>query len=139
VLLTPLPQHWARPDSDNVATRVLIVDDQALYRDVARSVVGLVPDWIVAAEADSGERAVALAQPGAFDVVLMDINLPGIDGLSATRRITAAANPPRVVLMSTYQADDLPADASECGAIGYVRKEDLTPRRLLDTVAAASR
>jgi DNA-binding NarL/FixJ family response regulator len=66
----------------------------------------------------------------------MDINLPGISGIEATRQIVAANPSVRVVLMSTYQADDLPADALDCGAAAYVRKEDLTPRMLRGVVAA---
>jgi DNA-binding NarL/FixJ family response regulator len=66
----------------------------------------------------------------------MDINLPGISGIEATRLITAAHPAMRVVLMSTYQADDLPADAADCGASAYVRKEDLTPRVLRELIGS---
>jgi DNA-binding NarL/FixJ family response regulator len=115
---------------------VLIVDDQPLFRSVARSVVGLVGGWCVVGEADSGEGAVdraAAARPG---VVLMDINLPGISGIEATRRILDRDPDTAVILLSSYGADDLPADAASCGAIGYIRKDELTPtilRGLLST------
>jgi DNA-binding NarL/FixJ family response regulator len=64
----------------------------------------------------------------------MDINLPGISGIEATRQITARWPQVRVILLSTYAADDLPADALNCGAIAYVHKEDLTPRRLREVL-----
>jgi DNA-binding NarL/FixJ family response regulator len=64
----------------------------------------------------------------------MDINLPGISGIEATRRIVEAVPGTRVILLSTYQADDLPADALTCGAAAYVRKEDLTPRILREAL-----
>lgn len=69
-------------------------------------------------------------------VVLMDINLPGINGIEATRRILDTEPAARVVLLSTYAADDLPADAQSCGAAGYVRKDDLTPTALRELVPA---
>jgi DNA-binding NarL/FixJ family response regulator len=64
----------------------------------------------------------------------MDINLPGISGIEATRRIVAADPQTLVVLLSTYAHADLPGDARDCGAAGYVRKDDLTPRLLRSMV-----
>jgi DNA-binding NarL/FixJ family response regulator len=115
---------------------VLIVDDQELFRAVARTVVGLVPEWLVVGEADSGEDAVAKFDELRPGIVLMDINLPGINGIEATRRILDIDPATRVVLLSTYAADDLPADAQSCGAAGYVRKDDLTPTALRELVPA---
>jgi DNA-binding NarL/FixJ family response regulator len=109
---------------------VLIVDDQALFRQVARTLVRLIPGWRVVGEAATGEDAmeqVATARPA---VVLMDINLPGLNGIEATRRIVSQAPQTSVVLVSSYAADDLPPEAQDCGAVGYVRKDDLTPTRL---------
>jgi DNA-binding NarL/FixJ family response regulator len=108
---------------------VLVVDDQAPFRRVARTLVR-VAGWRLVGEADSGEQAVALAAMTRPDVVVMDIHLPGIDGIEATRRILAADPAVQVVLMSTYAADDLPSDAHACGAAAYVRKDDLSPARL---------
>ena len=115
---------------------VLIVDDQPPFRSVARIVVGLVGGWTVTAEAETGEDALSLAASTHPEVVLMDINLPGINGIEATRRLLAAAPGTTVVLMSTYSADDLPADAADCGAVAYLRKEDLTPSALRALVAS---
>jgi DNA-binding NarL/FixJ family response regulator len=115
---------------------VLIVDDQPPFREVARTLVSLLAGWRVVAEVESGEDAVESAGRTHPSVVLMDINLPGISGIEATRQITAAAPDVRVVLLSTYAADDLPEDALTCGATAYLRKEDLTPRRLRDVLTA---
>jgi two-component system invasion response regulator UvrY len=115
---------------------VLVVDDQRPFRDVATSVANLIKGWSVVAEAETGESAVESALALRPDVVLMDINLPGISGLEATRQITAELPDTRVILMSTYTAEQLPADAMECGALAYVRKEDLTPRILRELIAS---
>jgi DNA-binding NarL/FixJ family response regulator len=106
---------------------VLIVDDQPPFRAVARTVVGLAPGFEVVAEAESGEAAVESAAATRPGLVLMDINLPDINGIEATRRITAANPATVVVLLSTYDADSVPADAATCGAARYVHKEDLSP------------
>jgi two-component system invasion response regulator UvrY len=126
-----------RPSSAASTVNVLIVDDQRPFRDAARTVVSVIKGWQVVAEAASGEDAVAAAEATSPAIVLMDINLPGISGIEATRRIVEAAPEVRVILLSTYQADDLPADALTCGAAAYVRKEDLTPRVLRDVAAAS--
>ncbi len=115
-------------------TPVLIVDDQAPFRSIARQVVDLTPGFEVVGEAESGEEAVDLAAALAPSLVLMDINLPGINGIEATRRILAAAPTTRVVLLSTYRESDLPADALSSGARRYVHKEDLEPGVLLDVL-----
>jgi DNA-binding NarL/FixJ family response regulator len=114
---------------------VLIVDDQAPFRSVARTVVGLAPGFAVVAEAASGEEAVELAAEHHPGLILMDINLPGISGIEATQQIVGADGSTTVILLSTYTQADLPADARSCGAAAYVHKEDVSPallRRLWD-------
>jgi len=111
---------------------VLIVDDQAPFRRAARAVVTATPGFEVIGEAESGEEAVALADDLVPEVVLMDINLPGINGIEATRRITGAHPDATVLLLSTYQAADLPSGADSCGAAGYVNKEEFGPAVVLD-------
>ena len=124
-------------DASPTAIEVLIVDDQPPFRAVARTLVSLLQGWHVIGEAASGEEAVEAVSRAQPSVVLMDINLPGISGIEATRRIVAAFPSVRVVLLSTYQADDLPADALSCGAVAYVRKEDLSPKVLRGVLPAA--
>jgi DNA-binding NarL/FixJ family response regulator len=114
-------------DGTTKTVSVLIVDDQLPFRAVARTVIGLTSGFAVTAEAESGEEAVAVAAAQHPDLVLMDINLPGINGVEATRRILAAQPATAVILLSTYSESDLPADARECGAIAYVHKEDFGP------------
>ena len=109
------------------AIGVLVVDDQPTFLAVARTVVGIASGFEVIAQAESGERAVAVASELSPELVLMDINLGGINGVEATRRILAEHPDTVVVLMSTYTAEDLPADATTCGAARYVHKEDLSP------------
>ena len=109
---------------------VLIVDDQRPFRGVAGTGVNLGGGGGVAAEAATGEDAVDAAERVRPGVVLMDINLPGISGIEATRRIMASRPGTTVVLLSTYAAADLPADATTCGATTYLNKEDLTPATL---------
>ena len=106
---------------------VLIVDDQMPFRLAAKSVVGVTPGFTVVGEASSGEDAVAKADQLEPALVLMDINMAGIGGIEATRRITTSHPGVRVILLSTYDADDLPADARTCGAVGYVHKEQFGP------------
>ena len=106
---------------------VLIVDDQMPFRLAARSVVGATRGFTVVGEAKSGEEAVEQVDALAPQLVLMDINMDGISGIEATRRITAAHPDVRVVLLSTYDADDVPADARTCGAVAYVHKEQFGP------------
>ena len=118
---------------------VVIVDDQAPFRSVARTLVGLIRGWRVLGEAETGEDGVAQVEALSPRLVLMDINLPGINGVEATRQIMAAHPATAVVLLSTYAAEDLPADARSCGAAGYIRKDDLTPKLLTNLLAPTPR
>jgi two-component system, NarL family, invasion response regulator UvrY len=113
-------------------TTVLIVDDQMPFRLAARSVVGVTPGFVVVGEAKSGEEAVEQATVLQPELILMDINMDGISGIEATRRITAEHPDIKVILLSTYDQEDLPADARSCGALGYVHKEQFGPDVLID-------
>jgi two-component system invasion response regulator UvrY len=119
-------------DGTTKTVSVLIVDDQLPFRAVARTVIGLTAGFAVTAEAASGEQAVTVAAEQRPDLVLMDINLPGINGIEATRRILTQRPDVAVILLSTYSESDLPADARDCGAIAYVHKEDFGPALVRD-------
>jgi DNA-binding NarL/FixJ family response regulator len=108
----------------------MIVDDQEPFVSAARLVVGLLDGFEVVAEAASGREAVRLAAERAPDMVLMDINLPDIDGLEATRQILAADPSVRVLVMSTYEATEFEEAALAAGAVGFTSKSDLEPETL---------
>jgi DNA-binding NarL/FixJ family response regulator len=114
------------------AVSVLIVDDQAPFRRAAATVVAATPGFDVVGEAESAEEGVALAASLDPQLVVMDIKMPGIGGVEATRRITDAQPQTVVMLVSTYQSEDLSDEANACGAAAYVHKEDFSPEVLAD-------
>lgn len=102
--------------------RVLIVDDQRPFREASRMVVEMTEGFEVVGEATNGTEAIELVSKLAPDLVLMDVQMPGIDGIETTRRIRARPNPPAVVVMSTHESGDYDAVARAAGAIGFVPK-----------------
>jgi DNA-binding NarL/FixJ family response regulator len=119
--------------------RVLIVDDQEPFRTAARLVVEATDGFEVVGEAETGEESVDMALDQDPDLVLMDVNLPGINGLEATRRILDRQTRPVVVLLlSTYEEDEYAPRASECGAAAYIPKAAFGPDRLEAAWAAAA-
>jgi DNA-binding NarL/FixJ family response regulator len=123
-----------------MATRVLIVDDQEPFRLAARAVVEMTDGFEVAGEAETGEAAVDAARELVPDLVLMDVNLPGIDGIEATRRILEESDGRVVVLMvSTYEAEEYAPRAAEAGAAAYIPKSEFDPDRLEEAWTAATR
>ncbi len=109
---------------------VLVVDDQAPFRMAAKAVVARMDGFDVVGEATNGEEAIEMASLLHPALVLMDINMPGINGVEATRRIVAAEPDVVVVLCSTYTHADLPPGAASSGARAYVNKEELGPAEL---------
>lgn len=102
--------------------RVLIVDDQLPFREASRMVVEMTDGFEVSGEAENGEHAIALVEELKPDLVLMDVQMPGIDGIETTRRITSVPNPPVVVVMSTHESGDYVEVALAAGAVGFVPK-----------------
>jgi len=110
-----------------VTVRVVIVDDQPPFRTAARLVFDLLDDFDVVGEATSGEEALAMVEALSPNLVLMDINLPGMSGVEATRRLHDEHPEVVAVLVSTYEVEDLPSGAASSGALAYVHKEHLDP------------
>jgi two-component system invasion response regulator UvrY len=118
-------------------TAVLIVDDQAPFRLAAAAVVAATPGFRVAAEAGSGEEAVLLARRLHPDLVLMDVQLPGVDGWEATRLLRLLPVPPVVVVLSGRDVEDAEELVARSGALCYLPKASLGPRSLTRAWAAA--
>ncbi|MFC4327952.1 response regulator [Streptomyces andamanensis] len=117
--------------------RVLLADDQSLVRAGFRALLDAQPDIEVAGEAADGEEALRLARDARPDVVLMDIRMPVLDGLAATRRITAAPElgDVKVVMLTTFELDEYVFEAIRSGASGFLVK-DTEPEELLRAVRA---
>ncbi|MFI1678077.1 response regulator [Streptomyces sp. NPDC020607] len=114
--------------------RVLLVDDQPLVRTALSMVIAEAPDIEVAGEAATGDEAVRLCAELRPDVVVMDIRMPGMDGIEATRRITSGATPAHVVVLTTFDDDDYVYGALRAGAAGFLVKD-----MALDDILAAVR
>jgi DNA-binding NarL/FixJ family response regulator len=117
--------------------RVLIADDQALFREGLRTV--LVAQGVdVVGEAAEGEEVARLAVDLSPDVVLMDLRMPGIDGVAATRRITQIPGGPKVIALTTFDDDESVFEALRAGAIGYLLK-DVASAKLVEAIDLAAR
>ncbi|MCX4472462.1 Response regulator protein VraR [Micromonospora sp. MW-13] len=115
------------------AIRVLLADDQRLVRTGFRVILEVEDDIEVVGEAADGARAAELAATLRPDVVLMDVEMPGVDGLEGTRRITAAPGAPAVLILTTFDRDDYLFAALQAGASGFLLKNG-TPEDLVDAV-----
>jgi DNA-binding NarL/FixJ family response regulator len=122
---------------------ILIADDEPLVRSGLAAILGAEPDLVVVGEAGSGAEAVALARSVAPDVVLMDVRMPALDGIQATRRIVDAAAGrdgsavPRVVVLTTFENDDYVYDALQAGACGFLLKR-ARPAEIVQAVRLAA-
>lgn len=113
-----------------MTVRVLIVDDQEPFRQASRMVVDITDGFDVVGEAETGEAGVDAARELKPDLVLMDVNLPGIDGTEATHRILAELPDVVVFLVSTYEPAEYEPKAAECGAAAYIPKSTFGPVEL---------
>jgi len=121
-----------------MAVQVLICDDQDAFRAAAREVVNATNGFEVVGEARTGEDSVLAAGRLRPDLVLMDVQLPGIDGLEASRQIKAAHPEVAVLLLSTYDPEDFAARIASSGAIAFISKAAFGPDRLAEAWAAAA-
>jgi len=123
----------------NVAAsiRVLVVDDQALVRAGFRMILEAEPDLVVAGEARDGDEALVQAQACSPDVVLMDVRMPGVDGIEATRRILRGnpAHVVKVIMLTTFDMDEYVYEALRAGASGFLLK-DVPPEQLVEGIRA---
>jgi DNA-binding NarL/FixJ family response regulator len=113
--------------------RVVLVDDQQMVRAGFRMVIDSQPDLTVVGEAGTGDDAVRLLARTPADVVLMDVRMPGTDGIEATRQVTAQPDPPRVVVLTTFDLDEYVVAAIGAGASGFLLK-DAPPEEMLTAI-----
>jgi DNA-binding NarL/FixJ family response regulator len=116
-----------------VTIRVLLCDDQALMRSGFRMILDQRPAIEVVGEAEDGLQAIALAERRGPDVILMDVRMPNLDGVEATRRLVAAGSPARIVILTTFDLDEYVYDAIRAGASGFLLK-DARPAQLVDAI-----
>jgi len=121
-----------------VSVRVLIADDQALVRGGFRMILEAKEDMEVVGEAGDGAEAVEMVERLHPDVVLMDVRMPGVDGIEATRRIAASGSPARIVILTTYDVDEYVFSALRAGASGFLLK-DVRPPELTEAVRVIAR
>jgi DNA-binding NarL/FixJ family response regulator len=116
-----------------VSVRVLIVDDQALVRAGFKMILDAEPEVDVVGEASDGAQGIDAARELDPDVVLMDIRMPELDGLEATRRLTASGERPRVLILTTFDLDEYVYEALRAGASGFLLK-DTPPEQLVQAI-----
>jgi DNA-binding NarL/FixJ family response regulator len=119
--------------TDDVTIGIVVADDQAVVRAGFRALIDSEPDLAVLGEAANGAEAVAVTRKTSPDVVLMDIRMPMLDGIEATRRITVGGAPPRVLILTTFDLDEYVFGALRAGASGFLLKER-PPEELLSAI-----
>jgi DNA-binding NarL/FixJ family response regulator len=120
-----------------VSVRVLLVDDQELVRTGFRMVLDAQESIEVAGEASDGRAALEVLRSTSVDVVLMDVRMPKMDGIEATRHICAAADSPKVIILTTFDLDEYAFAALKAGAAGFLLK-DAGPEQLIEAIRAVS-
>ena len=126
------------PPQSPAVTRILLVDDQPLVRSGLRLILEAEDDLDVVGEAADGAEAVSLTRSETPDVVLMDIQMPGLDGISATRVVVRSSTAPRVVILTTFSDPRLVYDALKAGASGFLLK-DMPAEQIVRGVRAVAR
>jgi DNA-binding NarL/FixJ family response regulator len=118
--------------------RLLLVDDQALFREGLRTLLSVQPEFEVVGEASNGEEALRLAATLHPQVILMDVRMPILDGVAATRKLRAAHSEMRVIVLTTFDDDEYVFDALRAGAAGYLLKDVASPK-LFEAIRVAAR
>ncbi len=118
--------------------RILLADDQQLMREGLRVLLDLIPDIRVVGEAGDGTEAVERARQMRPDVVLMDVRMPGLDGVTATRRLHEACPEVKVIILTTFDDDEYVFEGLRAGAVGYLLK-DVPSEQLVEAIRAAAR
>ena len=121
-----------------MAIRVLLVDDQALFREGLSTILSLQADIEVVGEAANGQEALAAVAAHQPDVILMDLNMPVLDGVAATRRLKESGASARVIVLTTFDNDETVFDGLRAGAVGYLLK-DVSSAKLVEAIRAAAR
>ncbi|MCB8981832.1 MAG: response regulator transcription factor [Ardenticatenaceae bacterium] len=117
--------------------RILLVDDQALFREGLRTLLSVHDDLEVVGEASNGQEAIEAVAKLTPDVVLMDLRMPVLNGVAATRQITQSAATSRVIVLTTFDDDDYVFDGLRAGAVGYLLK-DVPSAKLVEAIRAAA-
>ena len=118
---------------------VLAVDDQQVFRDAVRSLIAAAPGFEQVGEAASGSEAIELAAELQPDIVLLDVRMPGLDGIATAQCLAQKEPSPVIVLISLDEVPELPASVGTVGAAAYLRKQDLSPRALAELWAQHGR
>jgi DNA-binding NarL/FixJ family response regulator len=121
-----------------MAIRVLLVDDQALFREGLETLLSVHKDIQVVGQASDGQEAVELAAQVHPDVILMDVRMPLLDGVRATRRLQQTLSQSRVIVLTTFDDDEYVFDALRAGAVGYLLK-DVASAQLVEAIRATAR
>jgi DNA-binding NarL/FixJ family response regulator len=118
--------------------RILLVDDQALFREGLRTLLSIRPDLDVVGEAENGREAVEMAAKLVPDVILMDLRMPVLNGVAATRQLRQEQPRSKVIVLTTFDDDDYIFDGLRAGAVGYLLK-DVSSDKLVEAIRAAAR
>jgi DNA-binding NarL/FixJ family response regulator len=116
--------------------RILIVDDQSLFREAPRTLLGACPDFEVVGDAANGDEAIRMTMQLNPDIVLMDLRMPGTDGVAATKKITQTTKKVKVIVLTTFDDDENVFDGLRAGAVGYLLK-DVSSEKLTEAIRAA--
>jgi DNA-binding NarL/FixJ family response regulator len=122
----------------NQAIKILLVDDQALFREGLRTLLTVQPDFEVVGEASNGEEALRLCVTLRPAVVLMDLRMPVMDGVTATRRLKETLPDCRVIVLTTFDDDEYVFEGLRAGAVGYLLK-DVSSNKLYEAIRSAAR